>query len=65
MQQLWKNLQVACYVLMRALGRRSVIVFAMAALMVLSLAVTIYESVIGVDMAVRQHRLWRFGHICS
>ena len=60
-----KVLQVACYMLMRALGRRSVIVFAMAALMVLSLAVTIYESVVGIEMAIHNHRLWRFGHICS
>jgi len=57
--------QVACYMLMRALGRRSVIVFAMAALMVLSVAVTIYESVIGIISATQHHHLWRFGHLCS
>ncbi len=49
--------------LMRALGRRSVIVFAMAALMVISLAITIYEAVIGIETA-SHHGLWKFGHIC-
>jgi hypothetical protein len=51
--------------LMRALGRRSVIVFAMAALMILSLAVTIYESVTGILSAAHGHGLWRFAHICA
>ena len=51
--------------LMRALGRRSVIIFAMAALMVLSMVVTYYEAIAGIIAAVHGHRLWRFGRICA
>ena len=51
--------------LMRALGRRSVIIFAMAALMVLSMVVTYYEAIAGIIAAVHTHRLWAFGRICA
>ena len=57
--------KVACYALMRALGRRSIIVFAMAALMLLSMFITYYEAIISIIAAVHAHAIWRFGKICG
>ena len=57
--------QIACYALMRLLRRRSVIVFAMAALMLISMVIVHYEAVIGVIAAAKQHRLWKFSTFCS
>ena len=58
-------MQIACYALMRVLDRRSVIVFAMAALMLLSMIIIDYEAVLGTIAAVHEHRLWNWGSICS
>lgn len=58
-------LQVACYMLIRALGRRSIIVFAMAALLILSMVVTYYEAIASIIAAAKGHALLRFGRICT
>ncbi|BDA43515.1 probable sulfite exporter TauE/SafE family protein 3 [Coccomyxa sp. Obi] len=57
--------QVACYWLMKALNRRSIIVIAMALLMLISMGIIYYEAVISTISAVQDHRLWDFGTICE
>lgn len=50
---------------MKALNRRSVIVIAMALLMLISMGIIYYEAVISTISAVKDHRLWDFGTICE
>ena len=57
-------MQAACYWLMRALQRRSVVIFAMALLMVISMIIIYYEAVLSVISSVKEHRLAHFGGIC-
>ena len=49
---------------MRALQRRSVVIFAMALLMVISMIIIYYEAVLSVIGSVKEHRLAHFGGIC-
>ncbi|CAK0781249.1 hypothetical protein CVIRNUC_005324 [Coccomyxa viridis] len=56
--------QAACYWLMRALQRRSVVIFAMALLMVISMVIIYYEAVLSVISSAKEHRLAHFGGIC-
>jgi hypothetical protein len=56
--------QVTCYWLMRALNRRSVVVIAMALLMLISMGIIYYEAVVSTISAVQDHRLLDFGTIC-
>ncbi|EIE22493.1 hypothetical protein COCSUDRAFT_47913 [Coccomyxa subellipsoidea C-169] len=56
--------QVTCYWLMKALDRRSVVVIAMALLMVISMVIIYYEAVVSTIAAVQDHRLLDFGTIC-
>ena len=56
--------QAACYWLMRALKRRSVVVFAMALLMGISMVIIYYEAVLTTVSSVKEHRLTHFGGIC-
>ena len=56
--------QVTCYWLMRALNRRSVVVIAMALLMLISMGIIYYEAVVSTIDAVQDHRLLDFGTIC-
>ena len=49
---------------MRALQRRSVVIFAMALLMVISMVIIYYEAVLSVISSVKEHRLAHFGGIC-
>jgi uncharacterized membrane protein YfcA len=57
--------QVASQWLVHALGRRSVIVFLMAAMMVVAAVVAGVQSAFAVRAAVRDHDLWEWGSICS
>ena len=57
--------QVACFWLMRLLNRRSVIIIAMAALMLISMVVIYYEAVESTIESIRDHKLWAWGAICS
>lgn len=57
-------MQVACYWLMRMLNRRSVVVIAMALLMLISMAIIYYEAVVATISAIQDHRLLDFGTIC-
>lgn len=47
------------------LRRRSVIVFAMAALMVVSMVIVYYEAIVGTIATAHEHRLWHFGRLCA
>jgi uncharacterized membrane protein YfcA len=57
--------QVCSQKLVKALGRRSVIVFAMAAMMVAAALVAVVQSAFATRAAVAQHRLWDWGSICG
>ncbi|KAK9829540.1 hypothetical protein WJX72_006389 [[Myrmecia] bisecta] len=56
--------QFVCHWLMQKLGRRSIIIFAMTALMALSLIAICYEAYLAVSSAVRHHQILSHGHIC-
>jgi len=57
--------QVASQRLVRALGRRSVIVMAMAAMMLAAAAVAVLQGAFAMRAAVRAGALWQWGSICS
>lgn len=57
--------QTACWWLVRRLHRRSIIVFAMAGLMLLALAVVCYAAVLSTLSAAHEHRLADWGNICA
>ena len=63
--RIYACMQAACYWLMRALKRRSIVIFAMALLMVISMVIIYYEAVLNTITSVREHRLGNFGGICS
>lgn len=50
---------------MKALQRRSVVIFAMALLMVISMVIIYYEAVMSIVYSIKEHRLENFGGICK
>jgi hypothetical protein len=57
-------MQVACFWVMQRLNRRSIIVIAMAVLMLISSVVIYYEALESTIEAIRAHSLFNFGKIC-
>ena len=60
-----RYVQVACFWLMKHLNRRSVIVIAMALLMLISMVIIYYEAVASTLDSIRDRRLFDFGDICA
>ena len=57
--------QVACFWLMRHLNRRSVVIIAMALLMLISMVVIYYEAAESTIGSIQDHKLFDFGDICA
>ncbi len=57
--------QGSMYWLMSRLQRRSIVIIAMASLMLLATAVMYYESIITFLYALHHHTLTKRGHICT
>ena len=50
---------------MRLLNRRSVIIIAMAALMLVSMVIIYYEAIESTIGSIQDHKLWTWGAICA
>ncbi|KAK9809348.1 hypothetical protein WJX73_008057 [Symbiochloris irregularis] len=57
--------QTACWWLVQRLGRRSIIIFAMAGLMLMSFGFICYTGTLSTLKAVHEDTLWHFSNICG
>jgi len=57
--------QTGAHALMKRMQRRSVIVYCMASLMLLSTVVMYGEAAARIHAALHEESLWQFGDICS
>ena len=57
--------QTVCWWLVQRLGRRSIIVFAMAGLLLMALTIITYSAGLSTLRAVRAHTLLQFSSICA
>ncbi len=57
--------QLVVYKLIKLLGRRSIIVFAMALFMAVSSVVVAWQALKLTSLSARAHELWHWGHICD
>lgn len=57
--------QLVVYKIIKLLGRRSIIVFAMALFMGMSSVVVVWQAAKLTLVSARAHDLWHWGHICD